>query len=147
MQKIILLVEDNKYDEELTIAAFQENHIGNDIVVVRDGEEALEYLFKTGRHTERGDDNFPQLILLDLKLPKLDGFEVLKHIREDETTKYVPVVILTSSKEQEDIIKGYKCGANAYVRKPVDFEEFTKAVKYLGLFWIVLNEPAAATTP
>lgn len=140
--KTILLVEDNPYDEELTIAAFQENHLSNDIVVTRDGEEALDYLNGTGKYANRDISTMPQLILLDLKLPKIDGLEVLKEIRANEHTKFIPVVILTSSREQEDRIDGYTYGCNAYIRKPVDFEQFGNAVRTLGLFWTVYNEPA-----
>ena len=140
--KTILLVEDNPYDEELTIAAFHENHLSNDIVVARDGEEALDYLYGAGKYADRDTSNMPQLILLDLKLPKIDGLEVLKEIRSNERTKFIPVVILTSSREQEDRMDGYTYGCNAYIRKPVDFEQFGNAVKTLGLFWTVYNEPA-----
>lgn len=142
LNKTILLVEDNHYDEELTLAAFQESRLANDIVVVRNGEEALDYLFGMGKYGNRQVDDLPQLVLLDLKLPKIDGLEVLQRIRANERTRYVPVVILTSSKEQEDRIKGYDYGCNAYIRKPVDFEQFQEAVKTLGLFWSVYNEPA-----
>jgi two-component system, response regulator len=140
--KTILLVEDNPYDEELTLAAFQDNHLSNEIVVTRDGEEALDYLFCNGQYANRDAHNMPQLILLDLKLPKIDGLEVLKEIRSNEKTKFIPVVILTSSREQEDRVEGYTYGCNAYIRKPVDFEQFGNAVKTLGLFWTVYNEPA-----
>ena len=140
--KTILLVEDNPYDEELTLAAFQENKIQNDVVVARDGEEALDYMFGLGKYQGRNVSNLPQLILLDLKLPKIDGLEVLQQIRSDERTRLAPVVILTSSKEQEDRLQGYTMGCNAYIRKPVDFEQFAEAVKTLGLFWTVYNESA-----
>lgn len=138
----ILLVEDNRYDEELTIAAFQENHLSNNIVVARDGEEALDYLFGVGLHEGRNTKELPELILLDLKLPKIDGLEVLKQIRTNELTRFIPVVILTSSKEQEDRLQGYYYGCNAYIRKPVDFAQFGDAVRTLGLFWTVYNESA-----
>ena len=138
----ILLVEDNHYDEELTLAAFKENRINNEFMVVRDGEAALDYLFGTGSYEGRNVMDLPQLILLDLKLPKVDGLEVLQKIRADERTQFVPVVILTSSKEQEDLIRGYTYGCNAYIRKPVDFAQFGDAVRVLGLFWTVYNESA-----
>lgn len=140
--RVILLVEDNRYDEELTLAAFRENKIKNEIVVARDGEEALDYMFATGEYADRKVQELPQLILLDLKLPKIDGLEVLQAIRADERTKLVPIVILTSSKEQEDRLQGYSYGCNAYIRKPVDFEQFAEAVKAVGLFWTVYNESA-----
>lgn len=139
---IILLVEDNRYDEELTIAAFKESRLANNIVVARDGEEALDYLFGIGLYEGRDTRELPELILLDLKLPKVDGLEVLKEIRSNAKTKFIPVVILTSSKEQEDRINGYAMGCNAYMRKPVDFAHFGDAIKTLGLFWTVYNEPA-----
>jgi len=142
MGKVILLVEDNPYDVELTLAAFRENQFGHDIVVARDGEEALDYLFGTGLYAGRNVQDAPNLILLDLKLPKVDGLEVLQQIRANEQTRLTPVVILTSSKEQEDRLQGYTYGCNAYIRKPVDFEQFTEALKTLGLFWTVYNEPA-----
>jgi two-component system response regulator len=132
--KTILFIEDNPDDVDLTLRAFKKNNILNPIVVAKDGEEALEYLF--------GQKAFkPALILLDLKLPKIDGLEVLKRIRADEKTKLLPVVILTSSKEEKDLINGYKNGANSYVRKPVSFEEFSSAMQHLGLYWLLLNEP------
>ena len=136
----ILLVEDNPDDVELTLHALKKHHISNAIVVVRDGAEALDYLFFKGAYANR-DKSMPALMLLDLKLPKIDGHEVLRRIRSDERTKMLPVVILTSSKEQQDMINGYRNGANSYVRKPVDFDEFTKAVQTLGLYWLVMNEP------
>jgi len=139
-QKVILLVEDNPVDEELTIMAFEKNNITNEIVVARDGAEALDYLFATGQYENRDVNEKPQLVLLDLKLPKVDGLEVLQEIRENESLKRIPVVILTSSKEQQDLINAYNLGTNAYVRKPVDFTEFAEAVKQLGLFWLILNE-------
>ena len=137
---IILLVEDNPDDEELTMRALKKNNISNEIVVARDGAEALDYLFTRGKYSGRDQSKMPQLILLDLKLPKVDGIEVLKHIRADERTKLLPVVILTLSKEQQDLINGYSCGANSYIRKPVDFKEFIEAVGQLGLYWLMLNE-------
>lgn len=138
--KIILLVEDNADDELLTVRAFKKNNIKNDVVVVRDGVEALDWLFGTGQHATRDTSAMPQIVLLDLKLPKLDGLEVLKRIRSDARTKLLPVVVLTSSKEDEDILQSYALGANSYVRKPVEFETFVDAVKSLGLYWLVLNE-------
>lgn len=139
-QKLILLVEDNPDDEALTLRAFRKNKIGNRIVVVRDGVEALDFLFCKGAFADRDPRDQPQIILLDLKLPKLDGLEVLQRIRQEESTRLLPVVILTSSKEEQDILAGYSLGANSYVRKPVDFNQFVEAVRQLGLYWIVLNE-------
>ena len=137
----ILLVEDNPDDEALTLRAFKKNNILNEIIVCRDGAEAVDFLFCTGRFADRVDQPLPQLILLDLKLPKLDGTEVLRRIRANERTRYLPVVVLTSSKEDRDVIDSYNLGANSYVRKPVDFTEFLQAVRTLGLFWLVLNVP------
>jgi two-component system, response regulator len=136
----ILLVEDNPDDEELTIRALQQNRIKNAVVVARDGAEALDYLFGTGKYADRNANVLPQVVLLDLKLPKVDGLEVLRRLRADPRTKLLPVVILTSSSEEQDKLKGYSLGANSYVRKPVDFLRFTEAVKQLGLFWLLLNE-------
>jgi two-component system, response regulator len=138
--KVILLVEDNPYDETLTLEAFKENKIENPIVVARDGAEALDFLFCRGAHAGREENNPPQLVLLDLKLPKVDGLEVLRQIRENEYTRLQPVVVLTSSKEDRDLIESYSLGVNAYVRKPVDFHDFIGAVKQLGIFWLLLNE-------
>jgi two-component system response regulator len=138
--KVILLVEDNADDEALTMRALQKNNIGNEIIVAHDGVEALDYLFGTGKHAGRDTMIQPELILLDLKLPKLDGFEVLKKLRADQRTKLLAVVILTSSKERDDIVNGYDLGANSYVRKPVDFRQFVDAVLQLCLYWLVLNE-------
>lgn len=140
MTKIILLVEDNPDDEELTLVAFRKSHIANEVVVAHDGEEALDYLFGTGTYAGRDLSVMPTVILLDLKLPKVDGLEVLKCLRANERTRLLPVVILTSSKEQEDVVKSYSLGANSYVRKPVDFSQFIDASKQLGLYWLVLNE-------
>ena len=137
---MILLVEDNADDEALTLRALQKNNISNDIVVARDGVEALDFLFGRGAHAGRDPNDLPELVLLDLKLPKLDGFEVLKTVRADPRTHLLPVVILTSSKEQIDIVNGYGLGANSYVRKPVDFQQFVEGVRQLGLYWLVLNE-------
>jgi len=139
-ERVILLVEDNPDDEALTMRALRKNNITNKIVVARDGVEALDYLFGTGPFAGRDTSVQPELILLDLKLPKLDGFEVLKKLREDERTSLLAVVILTSSKEQQDVVNGYGLGANSYVRKPVDFQQFVDAVLQLGLYWLVLNE-------
>jgi two-component system response regulator len=138
--KMILLVEDNPDDEELTLRALRKNNIGNTVVVARDGSEAVDFLFGTGAHAGRDLAQMPQVILLDLKLPKVDGLEVLRRIRSNDLTRLLPVVILTSSKEEQDMIEGYKIGANSYVRKPVDFIQFVEAVRQLGLYWLVLNE-------
>jgi CheY-like chemotaxis protein len=140
-QRIILLVEDNPDDVELTLLSFKKHNIHNEVVVTRDGAEALDYLFTTGAYADRDRSIMPAVILLDLKLPKIDGMEVLQRLRADERTKLLPVVILTSSKEEQDILNGYKLGANSYVRKPVDFNQFSDAVKQLGLYWLLLNEP------
>jgi len=138
--KIIFLVEDNPDDEALTLRAFKKNNIGNEVVVARDGAEALDYFFGTGAHAGRDMRVMPAITLLDLKLPKVDGLEVLRRLRGDERTKLRPVVILTSSKEDQDLINGYRLGANSYIRKPVDFGQFVEAVRQLGLYWLVLNE-------
>ena len=140
MDKMILLVEDNPDDEMLTIRALKKNNILNEVVVARDGVQALDFLFGEGEHTGRDISNQPQVILLDLKLPKIDGLEVLKRIRADERTKLLPVVILTTSNEQRDMVSSYELGANSYIRKPVDFDQFMDAVKQLGLYWLVPNE-------
>jgi two-component system, response regulator len=139
--KSILLVEDNPDDEALTRRAFQKNNVGNELVVVRDGAEALDYLFGTGPYGDRDLSRQPQVVLLDLKLPKIDGLEVLRRLRADERTRMLPVVILTSSNEERDLVSGYSLGANSYVRKPVDFSDFTEAARQLGLYWLLLNEP------
>ena len=139
-EKIILLVEDNPDDETLTLRALKKNNIKNKVIVVRDGVEALDYLFCRGEYADRDPGLPPQVVLLDLKLPKLDGLEVLRQIRANEQTKLQPVVILTSSKEDQDLINGYKLGVNSYVRKPVNFEDFSEAIRQLGLYWLILNE-------
>jgi len=137
--KVILLVEDNPRDEALTLRALKKSNIVNDVVVARDGVEALDYLFGTGAHAGRDTSDMPQLVLLDLKLPKVDGLQVLRRMRGDERTRRLPVVVFTSSSEEEDLINSYNLGANSYVRKPVDFEHFLEAAKQLGLYWLVLN--------
>ena len=140
--KVILLVEDNPDDEALTLHALEANKIGNRVVVLRDGAEALDYLLARGPHERRAEQEAPTLVLLDLKLPKVDGLEVLRQLRANESTAFIPVVVLTSSREQEDRLKAYSLGANSYVRKPVDFDEFIKATQQLGMYWLLLNEPA-----
>ena len=142
MSKCILLVEDNPDDEALTLRALKKNNILNDVVVARDGTEALDYLFARGAHAGRDVEVLPQVMLLDLKLPKVDGLEVLREVRADERTRRLPVVVLTSSREDTDLVASYNLGANSYVRKPVDFAQFLDAVKQLGLYWLVLNEVA-----
>jgi two-component system response regulator len=137
----ILLVEDNADDEILTLRAFKKNNIVNPVVIARDGAEALDYLFATGPHAGRDPGGRPQIILLDLNLPRIGGLDVLRRIREDPRTALIPVVVLTSSKEEEDVVKSYALGANSFVRKPVDFDHFSQAVKTLGLYWLLLNEP------
>ena len=138
--RMILLVEDNPDDEALTLRALKKNKIANQIIVARDGAEALDYMFGTGSYAGRNLEELPEVILLDLKLPKVDGLEVLRRIRSDPKTRMVPVVILTSSKEDQDLIQAYSIGVNSYVRKPVDFNEFVEAIGQLGLYWLVLNE-------
>ena len=138
--KLILLVEDNPDDVTLTLRALKKNNLLNEVVVARDGVEALNFLFREGEQSAGASDILPELILLDLKLPKVDGLEVLKRIRSNERTRLLPVVILTSSNEQSDIISGYELGVNSYIRKPVDFEQFIEAVRQLGLYWLVLNQ-------
>ncbi len=136
----ILLVEDNPTDVELTLRALKKNNLANKVHVVTDGAEALDYLFATGTYKEREIDKKPKVVLLDLKLPKVDGLEVLKKIKSDERTRDIPVVVLTSSKEEQDRIESYKLGVNSYIVKPVNFEQFTKSVQELGLYWLLLNE-------
>lgn len=140
-KRIILLVEDNPDDEELTLMALKQHHILNEVVVVRDGEEALDYLFGTGNFAGRDPKQLPQLVLLDLKLPKVSGLEVLERLRAEPRTSLIPVVILTSSSEEEDILASYRLRANSYVRKPVEFHRFAEAVRQLGMYWLLLNEP------
>jgi two-component system response regulator len=142
MNKVILLVEDNASDEKLTLHAFKKCGVSNEVVVVRDGAAALDYVFATGQHAGRDPGALPTVVLLDLKLPRVDGLEVLRRMRADERTKLLPVVILTASKEEEDVVRSYSLGANAYVRKPVVFAAFAEAAKTLGLFWLLLNEVA-----
>ena len=143
-EKMILLVEDNLDDIELTLRAFNKNNIKNEISVVHDGAEALDFLLGTGKYSGRNLSIMPAVILLDLKLPKLDGLEVLTAIRKNELTKLIPVVILTSSREEQDIVKSYSLGVNSYVRKPIDFNQFAEAVSHLGLYWLLLNETPPA---
>ncbi|MBI3430948.1 MAG: response regulator [Hydrogenophilales bacterium] len=138
--KSILLVEDNPDDAALTVHALETNNIGNRLILARDGVEALDYLFCTGAYAGRDPNDHPSVVLLDLKLPKIDGLEVLRRVRATETTRLQPVVILTSSNEEEDRIKGYALGANSYVRKPVDFDDFVRAAGQLGLYWLLLNQ-------
>lgn len=140
--KTILLVEDNPSDVGLTRRALEKSRISNDLVVVEDGQEALDYLFGTDPLTGQNVNELPALILLDLKLPKVDGLEVLRQIRADEHTRRLPVVILTTSSEEDDVAQSYDMGANSFIRKPVDFNQFAEAVQHLGLYWLVLNEPA-----
>ena len=142
--KVILLVEDNPDDEDLTLRALKKNNIKNEVVVARDGVEALEYLFGTEGASGSNSRAIPQVVLLDLKLPKVTGLEVLRRIRSEPQTKRLPVVVLTSSNEEKDLLDSYDLGANSYIRKPVDFEQFTEAVRHLGLYWLVLNEPPPA---
>jgi two-component system response regulator len=139
-ERSILLVEDNPNDEALTLRALKKSNILNPVVVARDGAEALDYLFGRGDYQGRKSDGYPEVVLLDLKLPKVDGLEVLRQLRADDRTKLLPVVVLTSSVEEQDLLRGYALGANSYVRKPVDFNQFVEAVKQLGLYWLVLNQ-------
>ena len=140
----ILLVEDNPDDVELAVHALRRENLANHIEVARDGEEALDFLFCRGRHSDRSFDHQPRLVLLDLKLPKVDGLEVLKEVKGNPRTKAIPVVIITSSREEQDLVNGYQLGANAYIQKPVDFAQFQDVVKRLGLFWLVVNQPPPA---
>ncbi len=140
--RIILLVEDNPNDVELTLRAFRKTNVANEIVVVGDGEEAVNYLLAIGPHAQRDAKVMPEVVLLDMKLPKLDGLGVLRRLRADERTRRLPVVVLTSSKEEKDVISSYDLGANSFVRKPVDFGQFVDAARQLGLYWLVMNEPA-----
>jgi CheY-like chemotaxis protein len=137
----ILLVEDNPNDVELTLRALKKHNLANNVVVVTDGEEALDFVFARGAYTHRDVENGPKIILLDLKLPKVDGLEVLKAIKSDARMKMIPVVVLTSSKEEKDIVNSYRLGVNSYIVKPVDFDKFIEAVAKLGLYWLLLNEP------
>ena len=139
--KTILLVEDNPDDEALTLRALKKNNILNSVTVVRDGAEALDYLFCQGAYAGRDASLQPAVTLLDLKLPKVDGLEVLKRLRADARTRLLPVVILTSSKEEQDLVSGYHLGANSYIRKPVDFTQFMEAIRQVGLYWLMINEP------
>jgi two-component system response regulator len=141
VEKKILFVEDEKDDIELTVRGLKKANVLNEVIVVRDGAEALDYLFGSGAHKNRDLTDMPAVVLLDLKLPKVDGIEVLKRMKADERTKLIPVVILTSSKEEQDLVNGYRFGANSYVRKPVNFNQFAQAVQQLGLYWLLLNEP------
>jgi two-component system response regulator len=140
-RNLILLVEDRDDDVELTLRAFSQSNVANEIVVVRDGEEALEYLFATGSHADRDPRMMPSVVLLDLKLPKIDGLGVLRLMRADERTRLLPVVVLTSSNEERDVITSYALGANSFVRKPVDFTQFVEAAHHLGFYWLMINEP------
>ncbi len=137
----ILLVEDNPSDAELTIRALKKHHLANNLVHVKDGAVALDFIFAKGKYSERNIQNGPKVVLLDLKLPKVDGLEVLKRIKSDERTKVIPVVVLTSSKEEQDVVRSYQLGVNSYIMKPVDFDKFLNAVSDLGLYWLLLNQP------
>lgn len=139
--RVILLVEDNPDDEALAIRALKRHHIGNEIVVARDGVEALDYLFGTGIYAERDVNLKPTVVLLDLKLPRIDGLEVLRRVRENELTRLLPVVILTTSNEEQDLLNSYSLGCNSYIRKPVDFLQFSEAIRQLGMYWLLMNEP------
>lgn len=142
--KSILLVEDNPDDEALAIRAFNRHHIGNEVVVAHDGVEALDYLFGTGTYADRDISIKPTVVLLDLKLPRLDGIEVLRRIRADERTRLLPVVVLTTSSEEQDMLDSYSLGCNSYIRKPVDFLQFSEAIRQLGMYWLLMNEPPPA---
>ncbi len=143
-KNILLLVEDNPDDEELTLLAFEQSQIAHEVVVARDGVEALDYLFGTGIYADRDMSTMPALILLDLQLPRINGLEVLQRLRSDQRTKLLPVVILTTSNEQQDLINSYHLGCNSYLRKPVDYNQFVTAVQQLGMYWLLLNEPPPA---
>ena len=140
--RVILLVEDNPDDVELTLRAFEKSNVTNEIVVARDGEQAIQYLFSTGPHAGRNPLEMPDVVLLDMKLPKIDGLGVLRRLRADERTRRLPVVVLTSSKEEKDVMASYDLGANSFVRKPVDFAQFVDAARYLGIYWLIMNEPS-----
>jgi two-component system response regulator len=142
LERVIVLVEDNANDEELTLRAFRKSNIVNRVVVVRDGAEALDYFFLRGAHAKRSANEIAQVVLLDLKLPKVDGLDVLRELRSDERTRLIPIVVLTSSAEEQDLVRSYGLGANSYVRKPVDFTQFVDAVRQLGLYWLVINQAA-----
>ncbi len=144
MRVEILLVEDNPHDVELTLLALRESHVTNPVHVVRDGAEALEFIFCTGAYASRNMNNTPKVILLDLKLPKVDGLEVLRRVKGDPRTAKIPVVVLTSSREERDIVESYQLGVNSYITKPVDFEQFTAAVRQVGLYWLLLNQPPSS---
>lgn len=140
-KNVLLLVEDNPDDEELTLLAFEQSAIANEVVVAHDGVEALDYLFSTGMYADRNPSLMPALILLDLQLPRINGLEVLQRLRADNRTKLLPVVILTTSNEQQDLINSYSLGCNSYIRKPVDYDQFITAVQQLGMYWLLINEP------
>jgi CheY-like chemotaxis protein len=140
-EKVILLVEDNPDDEALAIRALKRHHVGNEIVVAHDGVEALEYLFGTGSYEGRDVSLKPSVVLLDLKLPRVDGLEVLRRLREDDRTKLLPVVVLTTSSEEQDLLDSYSLGCNSYIRKPVDFIQFSEAIRQLGMYWLLMNQP------
>jgi len=140
-KNVLLLVEDNPDDEELTLLAFEQSAIANEVVVAHDGVEALDYLFSTGMYADRNPSLMPALILLDLQLPRINGLEVLQRLRADPRTKLIPVVILTTSNEQQDLINSYSLGCNSYIRKPVDYDQFMTAVQQLGMYWLLINEP------
>jgi two-component system response regulator len=144
IDRVILLVEDNQNDELLTLRALSRSNITNRVIVARDGAEALDYLFRRGAHAGRSENEVPQVVLLDLKLPKIDGLQVLREVRADERTRLLPIVVLTSSLEDRDLISSYGLGANSYIRKPVDFDQFVEAVRQLGLYWLVLNQTVQA---
>lgn len=145
--KTILLVDDNPDDLMLTLRALRKNKISNEVAIANDGIEALDYLFGTGKYKGRDIKKMPSVVLLDLKMPKMDGLEVLRKIRQDERTRFLPVVILTCSKEEEDLINSYKLGANSFISKPVDWNKFSKAIRTLGMYWVVMNEPAMPNMP